>query len=165
MRRRILKRRLFLFFSCQFAFFLFIGCSPKVSGKGSLQDDILYREMRIEIDDLHRKSDHMKAEAQIIEEKLKDQMDVLASLQKEWRESNSVEREEIKKKIASLEELLALAMKKQESVLLDLRRLTDHANDTTSLLAQHKGRLEKFEGDVREEPGVKKNILLRKGIL
>lgn len=125
------------------------GCVPPAS-KGSSQENLAIREMRIELDDLRHRLDGFALEASLLEEKIDTRLATSEHLKEELRELQQMGSEDVSRKISEFESRVSIARDKQKGMVADIRQLLTHANDTTSSLDQQRKKISGFEADLEK---------------
>ncbi|MFT4553453.1 MAG: chromosome segregation ATPase [Chlamydiales bacterium] len=125
------------------------GCVPP-AGKGSSQESLVIREMRIELGDLRHRLDGLVLEGGLLEEKVASRLARTDSLKEELGEIQQLGSEDVGRKISEFESRMSIARDKQKGMVADIRQLLTHANDTTSSLDQQRKKISGFEADLEK---------------
>lgn len=125
------------------------SCSPiKSSPKEEKhQLELTLHEVRTNLDDLRHDLNCFQTELQIIDGKLKQQEGVIDHLKQLKGSKQDAKLELMLKELNLLEGRLSSFEKKIDASLADLQKLSNHANETSSALSQHKERLNELEKD------------------
>ncbi len=101
--------------------------------------------MRTEVEDIKHELNTYEIEHHIIEGKLIDQEQTIASLKHQVAELKSGKLDSFVQELQNLEKKLQQVSKKQDKIVTDIRQLSSHANDTTTALSQYKDKIAQFE--------------------
>ena len=131
-------------------FFIFGSSSHLASMQGDRRNsEYAFDEMRIELSDVKHALNNSKVEFEILEEKLRNQEQVIASLKKQTQAMELSKNSGANAQFSSLEKRLDQLEKFQEKMAADLRQMSSHANQALSKLQQleqqvalHQDRLE-----------------------
>lgn len=127
------------------AFFL-VGCGSIGSSKSDKhQMELSLHKVRTEVEDIKHDLNTYEIEHHVIEGKLIDQEQTIASLRQQIAELKSGKLDSFVQELQNLEKKLHQISKKQDKIVTDIRQLSTHANDTTTALAQYKDKIAQFE--------------------
>lgn len=117
---------------------LFLASCVSPSNVAREQEGLVYREMRIEVDDFRYKLENVYAEMQILGEKLDKQLASKREERESLQRDQHLKEEEDHSRFMTLE-------KRLDSIITDVRQLASHANDTTASLTQYKKKIKELE--------------------
>ena len=119
-----------------------IGCSALSSSKGEKhQMELSLHKMRTEVEDVKHDLNTYQIEHYVIEGKLADQEQLIATLRQQVAELISGKSSSLSQELQNLEKKLHQLSKKQEKMGTDIQQLGSHANDTTTALSQYKEKI------------------------
>jgi len=122
------------------------GCGSMSSSKGEKhQMELSLHKVRTEVEDIKHELNTYEIEHHVIEGKLIDQEQTIASLRQQVAELKSGKLDSFVQELQNLEKKLQQVSKKQEKIVTDIRQLSSHANDTTTALSQYKDKIAQFE--------------------
>ena len=99
----------------------------------------------IPFEDLRHEVDNHEAEIRMFEERLNTQEVIVDSLRQQVMDANHENRELVKGSAVQLENNVMRLENSVKGITDDLRHLQTHGNDTTSVLNQHKQKIEEIE--------------------
>ncbi|MDN3508501.1 MAG: LysM peptidoglycan-binding domain-containing protein [Candidatus Neptunochlamydia sp.] len=142
------------------------GCGSMSSSKGEKhQMELSLHKVRTEVEDIKHELNTYEIEHHVIEGKLIDQEQTIASLRQQMAELKSGKLDSFVQESQNLEKKLQQVSKKQEKIVIDIRQLSSHANDTTTALSQYKDKIAQFEKAIQEQNVQLKEIpKIKKGI-
>ena len=145
--------------------FLF-GCGARSSSKSEKhQMEMNLHKVRIDVDEIKHDLNTYEIEHHVLEGKLIDQEQNIASLKKEIAELEQSKLEKVTSEIQNLDKKIALISKKQDTILSDIRQLSLHANETTTALSQYKEKMTQFEKAITiQEEQIRNIIRFREGL-
>lgn len=124
----------------------FTGCASFSSSQGEKhQMELSMHKVRTEVDELKHDLNTCELEGHVLEGKLVDQEQMLATLKKQLDELKLNNLDSVSHKLQTIEKDLHQLAKKQDKLVSDIRQLSTHANDTTTALSQYKDRIAQFE--------------------
>jgi len=122
------------------------GCASLSSSKSERhQMELNMHKVRTELEDLKHDLNTCEIEYHVLEGKLTDQEQMLASLRKQINELKVNNLDSFPQKLQVFEKSLQQFAKKQDKIISDIRQLSSHANDTTIALSQYKDKMAQFE--------------------
>ncbi len=125
---------------------IFTGCGGVGSSKGDKhQMELSLHKVRTEVEDIKHDLNTYEIEHHVIEGKLIDQEQTIASLRHQVAELKSGKLDSFVQELQNLDKKLHQIAKKQDKIVTDIRQLSSHANDTTTALAQYKDKIAQFE--------------------
>lgn len=126
------------------------GCSPLKSSprEEKHQLELTLLEMQTNLDDLRHEISCCKTDLQILDSRLKNQETLIAALKQQGGEKNQTKLDSLSQQLSALEKRIAFSETKSQGQGEDLKRMSIHANETTSALAQFKDRLCEFEQEL-----------------
>ncbi|QVL57698.1 MAG: LysM peptidoglycan-binding domain-containing protein [Simkaniaceae bacterium] len=125
---------------------LLTGCGSMSSSKGEKhQMELSLHKVRTEVEDIKHELNTYEIEHHVIEGKLIDQEQTIASLRQQVAELKSGKLDSFVQELQNLEKKLQQVSKKQDKIVTDIRQLSSHANDTTTALSQYKDKIAQFE--------------------
>lgn len=107
--------------------------------------ELSLHKVRTEVEDIKHDLNTYEIEHHVIEGKLIDQEQTIATLRQQVAELKSGKLDSFVQELQNLEKKLHQVSKKQDKIVADIRQLSTHANDTTTALAQYKDKLSQFE--------------------
>ncbi|MCB1110539.1 MAG: LysM peptidoglycan-binding domain-containing protein [Chlamydiia bacterium] len=107
--------------------------------------ELSLHKVRTEVEDIKHDLNTYEIEHHVIEGKLIDQEQTIASLRQQIAELKSGKLDSFVQELQNLEKKLHQISKKQDKIVTDIRQLSTHANDTTTALAQYKDKIAQFE--------------------
>ncbi len=107
--------------------------------------ELSLHKVRTEVEDIKHDLNTYEIEHHVIEGKLIDQEQTIASLKHQVAELKSGKLDASVQELQNLEKKIHQISKKQDKIVTDLRQLSSHANDTTTALAQYKDKIAQFE--------------------
>lgn len=126
--------------------FLCTACGSMSSSKGQQhQMELSLHKVRTEVEEIKHDLNTSEIEHHIIEGKLIDQEQTIATLKKQVAELKSGKLDSFVEELQTLDRKLQQISKKQEKIVTDIRQLSTHANDTTTALSQYKDKIAQFE--------------------
>ncbi|MCB1107586.1 MAG: LysM peptidoglycan-binding domain-containing protein [Chlamydiia bacterium] len=129
-----------------FPLLILTGCGSISSSKGEKhQMELSLHKVRTEVEDIKHDLNTYEIEHHVIEGKLIDQEQVIATLKQQIAELKSGKLDSFVQELQNLEKKLQQISKKQDKIVTDIRQLSAHANDTTTALAQYKDKIAQFE--------------------
>lgn len=128
------------------------GCGSMSSSRGDKhQMELSLHKVRTEVEDIKHELNTYEIEHHVIEGKLIDQEQVIASLRQQVAELKSGRLDSFVQELQNLEKKLLQVTKKQDKIVADIRQLSSHANDTTTALSQYKDKVAQFEKSIHEQ--------------
>lgn len=131
------------------AFFIvyLCSCSPmKSSSKEEKhQLELTLHELQTNLDDLRHDINCFHTEIQIIDGKVKHQQDATQNLKQQHLEKIQLKIENLAKQINEMEKKISLFETKSNNLDCNLSNLSNHANETTLALTQHKDKIHELE--------------------
>lgn len=122
------------------------GCGSIGSSKSDKhQMELSLHKVRTEVEDIKHDLNTYEIEHHVIEGKLIDQEQTIATLRHQVAELKSGKLDSFVQELQNLEKKLHQISKKQDKIVADIRQLSSHANDTTTALAQYKDKIAQFE--------------------
>ena len=122
------------------------GCGSMGSSRSDKhQMELSLHKVRTEVEDIKHDLNTYEIEHHVIEGKLIDQEQTIATLRQQVAELKSGKLDSFVEELQNLEKKLHQVSKKQDKIVADIRQLTTHANDTTTALTQYKDKLSQFE--------------------
>lgn len=129
---------------------LLTGCGSISSSKGAKhQMELSLHKVRTEVEDVKHELNTYEIEHHVIEGKLIDQEQIIASLRQQVAELKSGKLDSFVQELQNLEKKVRQVSKKQDKIVADIRQLSSHANDTTTALSQYKDKISQFEKTLR----------------
>ncbi len=138
------KSLLFLTVSLSFL----TGCSWQSPREEKHKTELTLHKIRTEIEDLKHDLNTSDIELHILEGKLIDQEDTLSSVKELINTSQEGKIDELQKLISSLNKKISSLEDRQEEVLNDIKKLSTHANETTTALSQYKDKIGEMERSI-----------------
>ncbi len=140
-------------------FFLFIlvstllsGCAMTSSYKTQKhQMEMSLHKVRTEVDEIKHDLNTYEIEHHILEGKLIDQNQIMATLKKQLAEITQDKIESFQQTLQKLERKITELSKKQDKISSDIRQLSAHANETTTALSQYKEKIAQFEKNLLKQ--------------
>ena len=142
------KYRLIFLLPLAFTSCTSITSSPK---EDKHKMEMALHKVRTDIEDVKHDLNTYQIEHHIIEGKMIDLENTIVSLTENKVESQRSQLQQLAQDFAQIGKKISQLTKKQENLIVDIRQLTVHANDTTTALQQYKDKISEFE----------KNILLQ----
>lgn len=127
-----------------------VSSSPKEEKQ---KVELTLSKIRSEIEDIKADLNTYEIEHHILEGKLSDHEQTLASLQQETLEQYASKLDTLVTEMDSVTTDLTSIQEKQKAVLSDISQLSNHANDTSSALGQYKTKLESLERLIETQDG------------
>ncbi len=128
------------------------GCGFTSSSKGDKhQMELSLHKVRTEVEDIKHELNTYEIEHHVIEGKLIDQEQTIASLKTQVAELKSGKLDSFVQELQNLEKKLQQVSKKQDKIVTDIRQLSSHANDTTTALSQYKDKIAQFEKAIQAQ--------------
>ncbi len=142
------------------------GCASRSSSKSEKhQMEMNLHKVRIDVDEIKHDLNTYEIEHHVLEGKLIDQEQNIASLKKEIAELEKSKMGKVSSEIQNLDKKIALISKKQDTILSDIRQLSLHANETTTALSQYKEKMTQFEKAITiQEEQIRNIIKFREGL-
>lgn len=110
------------------------------------EDDL--HELHLEIADLKHAIGSQRVQIEILEEKLVAQNAAIGALKSQGGARANPKGEQITQDLALLEKKVSLLNKAHEQLTFDVRQLSNHANQTSTILTQCKEQLQSFEKSI-----------------
>lgn len=132
-----------------------LNSSPK---EEKHQLELTLTKLRSDIEELRTELNSGEMKQHILEGKISNQENQLASIRKSQLEPQKAELEQVSTDLSTLEKQISGQIKKQEEAISDIRQLTLHANETTSALTQYKEKIADLERSLTEVVKIKANI-------
>ena len=107
--------------------------------------ELSLHKVRTEVEDVKHDLNTYEIEHHVIEGKLIDQEQTIASLRHQVAELKSGKLDSFVQELQNLDKKIHQISKKQDKIATDIRQLSSHANDTTTALAQYKDKIAQFE--------------------
>jgi LysM repeat protein len=127
-------------------FLFLVGCGSVSSSRSDKhQMELTLHKVRTEVEDIKHELNTYEIEHHVIEGKLIDQEQIIASLRTQVAELKSGRLDSFVQELQNLEKKLQQVTKKQDKIVADIRQLSTHANDTTTALSQYKDKIAQFE--------------------
>jgi len=101
--------------------------------------------IRTEMEDLKHDLNSSEIELHILEGKLIDQDDALASIKKQTLESIHTKLSQIDDKLTTFEKNLKVVQKQQDESNSDIKKLSTHASETNTALSQYRDKIDELE--------------------
>lgn len=125
------------------------GCGSMSSSRGDKhQMELSLHKVRTEVEDIKHELNTYEIEHHVIEGKLIDQEQIIATLRQQVAELKSGRLDSFVQELQNLEKKLLQVTKKQDKIVADIRQLSSHANDTTTALSQYKDKIAQFEKSI-----------------
>lgn len=124
------------------------GCSLSSPKEDRHKMELSMHKMRTELEDLKHDLNTSDIELHILEGKILDQEESIATMKQMINESQAGKLDDLQRLLSSLNKKFISLEKKQESILSDLRQLGNHANDTTTALSQYKDKITEMEKSI-----------------
>ena len=123
---------------------LLTGCTAvNSSSKDSKhQMELTLHKVRTDVEDLRHDLNTYEIEHHVLEGKLIDQERIITTLKAKLSDGN---KGKLEQDIDTLNKKLHQLTKEQEKVLTDIRKLSSHANDTTTALGQFRDKISLYE--------------------
>lgn len=129
---------------------LLASCGSISSSSGEKhQMELSLHKVRTEVEDIKHELNTYEIEHHVIEGKLIDQDQTIASLRQQVAELKSGKLDSFVQELQNIEKKLHQVSKKQEKITADIRQLSSHANDTTTALSQYKDKISQFEKTIQ----------------
>ena len=112
---------------------------------------IAIKEIRDSIDDLHHEVNNHEAEIRTFDEKFANFESMMESIRDQFQDVTRSQKEQLKGSSASLESKITSLETTSKGLVTDLKQFKTHANDTSSLLAQYKEKIESIEKSVDQQ--------------
>lgn len=133
----------FIFYSLGFS--LLTSCSWQSPREEKHKVELTLHKIRTEIEDLKHDLNTSDIELHILEGKVIDQEDTISSVKELINNSQENKIDELQKLISSFNKKLLSLEERQDLVLNDMKKLSSHANETTTALSQYKDKIGEME--------------------
>lgn len=123
------------------------SCSPMKSSpkEEKHQLELTLHDLQTNFDDLRHDLNCFHTEMQIVDSKIKHQEDATQNLKQQHIEKLQLKTENLTKQINELENKITLFEKKSNNLNSNFSNLSNHANETTVALTQHKDKINELE--------------------
>ena len=115
------------------------------------QMEMSLHKVRTEVDEIKHDLNTYEIEHHILEGKLIDQSQIMAALKKQLVDIKQDKIEAFRQTLQKLEKKINELSKKQGKIILDIRQLSSHANETTTALSQYKEKIAQFEKNLMKQ--------------
>lgn len=142
------------------------GCGSLNSSRGEKhQMELSLHKVRTEVEEIKHDLNTYEIEHHVLEGKLIDQEQTIQALRQQIAELKSGNLDSFLQEIQTLEKKLQQVSKRQEKIVIDIRQLSSHANDTTTALSQYKEKIAAFEKAIHGQNSQLKEIAkIKEGI-
>lgn len=124
----------------------FSGCSVSSSPKQEKHKmELTLHKVRTDLEEVKHDLNTYEIEHHVLEGKLMDQEAVITALKQTAIEAQQSKLDQFAQEIANIEKKFSHISKQQEKIIVDIRQLSTHANDTTTALSQYKEKISQFE--------------------
>ena len=113
--------------------------------------ELSLHKVRTDVEDIKHDLNTYEIEHHVVEGKIIDQEQTIASLRHQIAELKSGKLDSFVQELQNLDKKLQHVIKKQEKIITDIRQLSSHANDTTTALAQYKDKISEFEKAIHSQ--------------
>jgi LysM repeat protein len=128
------------------AVFALTSCSNLSSSREQRHaTEFTLHTIRTEIEDLKHDLNTSDIELHILEGKLIDQEETIGMLKEQLLESHGGKIEDLQQLLSTFNKKISSIEKRQEELVVDLRQLASHANETTTALSQYKDKICEME--------------------
>lgn len=138
---------------------LFAACASNGSRDNKHKVEMTLNNIRTDLDDIKHDLNSYEIEHHILEGKLTDQEQTIATLKQQAYDSQEARIEKLTGQVEEVLQSLDKLQKKQKELSVELRQLTAHANDTSSALSQYKDKIERVEKHLSEQDKQFEHIL------
>lgn len=115
------------------------------------EQDLVIREMRIEIDSLRHKLHDLDSHMELVDGKVNGQIGSFGAMKDEWQSVKTVEQDQLNVRLLDFDQRLTNLEGKHKSMIQDLRQLLTHANDTTASFSQYRKAIDGIEKDLERK--------------
>ena len=131
------------------SFLLIAGCTSINSSKSEKhQMELSFHKLRTDVEEIKHDLNTYEIEHHVLDGKLIDQEQNIIALKKQISQLTSGKLESFLQEIKAIEKKILELSKNQEKIILDIRQLSSHANDTTTALSQSKDKIAQFEKSI-----------------
>jgi len=145
--------KLFSFLPLFLILFLFAGCSAINSSpkEERAKTEMALRKMRTDLDEVKHDLNSNQMELHILEGKVLNQDTSLASLKEQTLDQQQAKIHSAVSLLSGLEKKTSHLEKKIDDALSDIRKLTLHANETTTALTQYQDKINEVEKHIVQQ--------------
>ena len=122
------------------------GCSFSSSPKQEKHKmELSLHKVRTDLEEVKHDLNTYEIEHHVLEGKLLDQEALITSIKQNTLDAQQNKIDQISQDLTNIEKKFTSISKQQEKILIDIRQLSTHANETTTALSQYKEKIAQFE--------------------